>query len=91
MLSELLGKRATATGGGIDGIVDGDLTIFMVQPGVDIFPALLEDLLAKDDRCRSGVGEEVVFRYDAARSNSGTAIIAEMEDPSLDAEPILLG
>lgn len=87
VLSELLGQRATAAGCWVDGVVDGDLAVFVVQPGVDILAALLQDLLAKNDGCRGGVGKEVVFRDCATGADGGTTVVSKMKDACLDTEP----
>lgn len=46
MLRELLCQRATATGSRVNRVVNGYLAIFMVQPGVNIFAAFLQNLLS---------------------------------------------
>jgi len=49
MLAKLFGQRPAATGRGVDGVIDGDLAILVVEPSVDVLAALLQDLLTKDD------------------------------------------
>jgi hypothetical protein len=87
MLGELLSQRTTAAGGLVDGIVDGDLAVLVIQPGVDVLATLLENLLAEDDGGGGCVGEEVVLGDDTARADCGAAVVAEMEDAGLDTEP----
>ena len=84
---ELLSQGSPASSGGIHSIVDGDLAILVVEPCIDVFAALLEDLLAQHDGRGSGVWEEVVLWHVAARTNGGTAIVSKMEDAGLDSEP----
>ena|SRR6478735_787245 len=84
MLRKLLGQRSSSVGGRVNSIVNGNLSIFMVEPGVNIFSALLQDLLAQNDRGRRGIGEEVVVRNGSIRADGGSPVIAEMEYTSLD-------
>jgi hypothetical protein len=86
MLGKLLGEGKTAIRGGIDGVVDGYLAVLVVQPSIDVFPALLENLLAEHDRRRRCIREEIVLRYMAPR-NGSSAVVAQMEDTGLDAKP----
>ena len=62
VLSELLGQSEAAISRGVDGIVNRDLAILVVQPGIDVLPALLEDLLAEHEGSRGRVWIEVVLR-----------------------------
>lgn len=84
---ELLGQRSPASSSGVHSVVDGNLTILMVKPCIDVFATLLEDLLAQHDGRGCGVWEEVILWYVAARTNSGTTIVPKMENASLDSEP----
>lgn len=59
----------------------------MVQPGVNIFATLLEDLLSENNRLRRCVREEVVLGYNTTLADGGTAIITQMEDARLYAQP----
>ena len=87
MLGELLCERPTRTGGRIDCIVDGHLTILVVQPGVDILPALLQDLLPEYDGRWGGIREEVIFGYLAAFANRCATVVSKVEDTSLHSQP----
>lgn len=87
MLSEFLSQGTATSRGGVDSIVDRNLSILMVQPGVDVLTALLKDLLTKNDRLRRGVREEVILGNDTALSNGGTTVITEVEDAGLDSQP----
>lgn len=49
MLREFFSKRSTTHSERIDGIVDRNLAVLMVEPGIDVFTTLLEDFLAKHD------------------------------------------
>lgn len=46
MLRELLSQRSTRVGGWIHGVVDGHLSVLVIQPCVDILAALLQYLLS---------------------------------------------
>lgn len=87
MLSEFLSQGSATSRGGVDSIVDRDLSILMVQPSVDVLTALLKDLLTKNNRLRRGVREEVILGNDTALSNGGTTVITEVEDAGLDSQP----
>lgn len=87
MLLKLLGKRSTSSGEWVDCIIDRNLAILMVQPGVDILAAFLNNLLAKNDGLSGSIDEKVVFWHIDVWSHSSTAIVTEMEDPSLDTKP----
>jgi hypothetical protein len=47
MLGKLLLQRATASSEGVDGIVNRNLAVLVIQPSVDILATLLQDLLAE--------------------------------------------
>jgi hypothetical protein len=87
MLCELLSQRSTAGGEWVDRVVDCDLAILMVQPRVDILPALLQNLLTKYNGGSGSVDEEVVFRYINVWAHGGATIVTEVKDPSLDTKP----
>jgi hypothetical protein len=87
VLLEFLGKRSASTSEGINRVVDGNLAILMVQPGVDVFSALLENLLTKHDRGRGSINEEVVLWHVHFRAHGCSAVVTKMEDPSLDTQP----
>jgi len=87
MLGELLCERPTRTGRGIDCIVDGHLAILVVQPGVDILPALLQDLLPEYDGRGGGIREEVVFGYLTSFADRCATVVSKMEDTGLDTQP----
>jgi hypothetical protein len=86
MLGKLLGQGDAAGGSRIDGIVYCHLAVLVVQPGINVLSALLEDLLAEHDGRWRRVGVEVVLGY-MTPGNSGPAIVAEMEYTCLDAKP----
>ena len=86
MLGKLPGQGDTAARSRVDGIVDGDLAVLVVQPGIDVLPALLEDLLTEHDRRRRCIWVEIILRHMASLS-SGSAVVAQVEDPGLDAKP----
>ena len=88
MLGELLSQRPTGGSGGINGIVDGNLPVLVVKPGIDVFSALLQNLLPEHDGSRRRIGVEIVLRNGATLSNRGTAIVAQMKDAGFDPEPI---
>lgn len=75
MFRKLFCERNTATGSRVDCIIDGDLSIFMVEPGVDVLATLLQYFLSQHDRRRRSVRVEVIFRYLASPTNSGTTIV----------------
>jgi hypothetical protein len=87
MLGELLSQRTAAAGGLVDGVVDGDLSVLVIQPGVDVLATLLENLLAEDDGGGGCVGEEVVLGDDTAGADCGAAVVAKVEDAGLDTKP----
>lgn len=62
VLRELLGESEAAISRGVDGIVNRDLAVLVVQPGIDVLPALLEDLLAEHEGSRGRIWIEVVLR-----------------------------
>lgn len=88
VLGEFFCKRSSSTGKRVDSIVDRNLAIFMVQPGVDIFAALLEDLLTKHDRRSGSIDKEVIFGHLHIRTHGSTTIVSEVEDASLYSEPV---
>ena len=49
MFGKLLGQRSARISSGIHGIINGHLPVLVVQPGVDVLPALLQDLLSEYD------------------------------------------
>lgn len=46
VLGELFGKRAAACSGRVHSIVYGNLTVLVIEPGIDVLAAFLENLLA---------------------------------------------
>ena len=88
VLGEFFCKRSSSTGKRIDGIVDRNLAIFTVQPGVDVFSAFLKDLLAKHDGRGGSIDKEVVFGHIHIRTHGSTTIVSEVEDASLYSEPV---
>lgn len=48
MPGKLLGKVSPADGSWVHGIVDGNLAILMVEPGIDVLSTFLENLLTED-------------------------------------------
>lgn len=86
MVGKLLGQGETAVRSGIYSIVDGNLAVLVVQPSVDVFPALLENFLAEQDRSWRRIRKKVILR-DMASLNRGPAVVTQMEDPGLDAKP----
>jgi hypothetical protein len=88
MLCKLLSQRSPPTGKWIDSIVDCDLAILMIEPCVDIFSALLQNLLTEHHRgCRS-IDEKIVLWNIIAFTHGSTTIVAEMEDSGLDTQPV---
>jgi hypothetical protein len=87
VLLKLLGERSTPIRKRIDCIVDGNLTIFVVQPSIDILPALLQDLLTKHNRGCRGVDKEVILRDFHIRAHRGSTIVTQVEDSGLDSQP----
>lgn len=87
MLREFLGQSTTTSSSGVHGVVDGNLAVLMVQPGVNIFATLLEDLLSENNRLRRCVREEVVLGDNTTLADGGAAIITQMEDARLYAQP----
>ncbi len=88
MLGELLGQGPTGGSGRINSIVDGNLSVLVVQPGIDVFSALLQNLLPEHDGSRRRIGIEIVLRNGATLSNRGTAIVAQVKDAGFDPKPI---
>ena len=86
VLGKFFSKSSPARRRGVDGVVDGDLAVCVVQPRVNILAAALEDLLPQHYRCRRGIGEEVVLRH-LASGDCCPAVVAEVKDASLDAQP----
>jgi len=86
VISEFFSQSATASSSWVDGIINGDLTILMIQPGVDVLSALLEDLLAEHLRSRGRIGIEVIFR-NLTTGHRSTAVVTEVEDSRLHAQP----
>lgn len=86
MLGEFFCEGSPPDGYGVDGIVNGNLAVFMVQPRVDIFAAALEDLLTQHDRSWRRIWEKVIFR-NLSPGDGCPAVIAEVEDACLDAQP----
>ena len=87
MLRELLLKRSTSCSEWINRVVDCDLAIFVIQPCIDVFTTLLQDLLAKQNGGRRCVNEEVIFRDIDIWVHGGPTIVTEMENPSLNTKP----
>ena len=103
MFCKLLRQLPAAFGKGIDGIVDGNLALLVVQEVIQIHAAFLEDRLAQLDRfgrsCKKSasharrlwagptVNEEVVVGDVVAGSHVGAPIIPEVERAGLDSEP----
>jgi len=87
MPRKLLGERPPSSGSWVHGIIDGDLAVFVVEPGVNVFTALFQDLLAEDDRCRRRIWEEIVFGHGAVITHSCPPVIAEVEYAGLNTEP----
>ncbi len=84
MLGQFLCQGAATACCRVDSVVDGDLAVLVVEPAVNVLATLFQDLLTKDDRFRRGVWEEVVFRNGAFWTNSGSSIVAQVEDARLD-------
>lgn len=76
MFGQLLGQGPAPARRRVDCVVYGDLTVFMVEPRVNVLAAPLEDLLPQNDGSRGGVGEEVVLWDGTFGANSGTTVIA---------------
>ena len=87
MLGELLVKRPTSSSERINGIVDRNLAILMVQPSIDILAALLEYLLAKQNGRGGRVDKEVVLGDVDVWAHCSATIVTEMENPGLDTKP----
>lgn len=87
MLRELLLKRSTSCSEWINRVVDCDLAVFVIQPCIDVFTTLLQDLLAKQNGGRRCVNEEVIFRDIDIWVHGGPTIVTEMENPSLNTKP----
>lgn len=49
VFSKFLSQSSPSTRRRVHRVVYSNLAVLMVQPGIDIFTAFLEDLLAKDD------------------------------------------
>lgn len=87
MLGKLFHQRPTPARSRIDGVINSNLAVLVIEPGIYVLSTLLEDLLPQDDRLGSGIREEVVFRYGATRADRGSAVVPQVKDPSLHAEP----
>jgi hypothetical protein len=88
VLREFLSQRASAAYRWVDGVVNCNLTVLMVQPRVDVLAALLEDLLPQNYRGGSGIGKKVVLGDRATGSNGSSSVVTEVEYPGLDAKPL---
>lgn len=86
MFRKFLGQGDTAARSRIDGVVDGNLAVLVVQPGINVLSALLEDLLAEHNRSRRGIWVKIIL-WDMATLSSGPAVVTQVEDPGLDAKP----
>lgn len=49
VFAQLLGKRSATASRWVHGIIDCHLAIFMIQPGVNVFPALLQNFLTQNN------------------------------------------
>lgn len=87
MLRELLLQRSTSGSEWVHSIVDRNLAIFVVEPGVNILTTLLQYLLTKQDRRGRSVNEEVVLRNVDVRPHRSTTIVAKVEDSGFDTQP----
>lgn len=88
VLGQFLGEGAAPARRRVDRVVDGDLAVFVIQPCVNVLAALFQYLLPENDGRGRGIGEEVVVGDGALGANGGAAVVAEVEDASLDAEPL---
>jgi hypothetical protein len=87
MLSELLCERPSTIGHWVNGVVDCNLAILMIKPGVDILTTFLENLLTQDNRSSRSIDMKVIFWDILIRSHGGTAIIPKVKDARLDTKP----
>lgn len=87
MLCKLSCKRSAAVRKLVNCIINGNLAVLMVKPIINIPPTLLEDLLPQENCGRGCMYEEIVLWHIYARSKGCTAIVSQMEDPGLDAQP----
>lgn len=87
MFRKLLSKRTSSVGSRVDSVINGHLSIVMVQPAVDVFTAFLQDLLAQDNRSWRRIWEEIVVRDLSFRTDSCPAIVTKMKDASFDTKP----
>jgi hypothetical protein len=60
VFGKLLCQRLTSKSKRVHSIIDGDLSILMVQPSINVITTLSHDALAKNDRRSGGVDEEVI-------------------------------
>lgn len=88
MLSEFFLQVASPFSKRIDCIVDSDLAIFVVEPGIDILSAFPENFLTKHHRLCGSIDEEVIIRDFRASWKCGAAVVSEMKDPSLYTKPV---
>ncbi len=87
MSREFLGQRASSAGRGVHRVVNGHLSVLVVQPGVNVLATLLQDFLPQNDRRGRRIREEVVFGNRAVVSDRGSAVVTEVEYARLDSEP----
>ena len=88
VLGEFLGQGTATTGSWIHCIVDSNLSVLVVKPGVDVLSALLQNLLSKHDRRWGGIWIEVVLWNLSAWANCGTPVVTEMKDACLHTKPM---
>ena len=86
MLGKLSVKRVASLGQWVDGVINSDLTILVVEPLIDVLAALLQDFLSEQYRLGRGVSEEVILR-NVSVFHGSTSIISQVENSSLDAQP----
>jgi hypothetical protein len=87
LLLELLRQGTAARRQGVHRVIDGDLSVLVVQKVKDVLAALLEDLVPKHYRRRLGVDMEIVLRDLFAGTDDAASIVAEVKDVGLDAQP----
>jgi len=75
VLGKLLRQGSPTACKRIDGIVDSDLAILMIEPGINIFTALLQDLLTKHDRRSGSIDEEVVVWHIHIKAQGSATIV----------------
>ena len=87
VLGKFLGQAPPAGGQRVDCIIDGHLTLFVIEEEVDVVAAFLENLLPHEYRGRAGINMKIVLGHILAGANVRSPVIPQMEDLRLHAQP----